>query len=191
MVGGDSRRGGIPTSVALIIVAVALVGVAVAILMASRGGESPVASEPTAQGSMKSASLANPPAEGTSLGAEAAVETLRKYEAAYSRQSTSSLGALFTADVHREGAGLESGCNVSIGRPDVLADYQAQFSEGTGTYRLNPLGAAVVEIPTDGITAVVRTNYQISPGGSGPIRFELVDTGTLWRINKIVTLPCL
>jgi serine/threonine protein kinase len=107
---------------------------------------------------------------------------LTDYETAYTDQSTSELGALFTSDVTRHGLAA-GGCTETSGIDDVLATYQDQFDTGSGAYALTDVSDDVIDLSGD--SASVSTGYTITPGGSGSVSFDFVRGGSGWLISRV------
>ncbi len=130
----------------------------------------------------------SPPSATTSRQASqaAVVETLHRYEHAYSARDATALASLLTASVRRYGAGA-GGCETSTGRSAVIAAYQSQFDAGSGKYRLSGLSPGAVDATGDG--ARVALPYRLSSGSSGSVRFVLHLTGGTWQISSI-TASC-
>ena len=112
----------------------------------------------------------------------AVVAVLDRYQTAYSDHNVAGLSALFATTVTRRGLAA-GGCTVSRGRTAVLADYQSQFSEGTGPYTLVGLSPAQVEVA--GTTATVNATYSISGGSTGSVAFTLSHAPAGWQISKV------
>ncbi len=114
---------------------------------------------------------------------EAVVGVLDAYQRDYTNRSTSSLGTIFTQRIKRHGLS-GSGCSVVEGRQPVLEDYEQQFEAGTGTYAL--VGLAPNQVRLRGPDAAeVHSHYEISPGGSGFVNFELAANGNEWKISEV------
>ena len=116
------------------------------------------------------------------------VHVLHHYEGAYSRHDLTALQTVLSPSVTRYGAGT-GGCDHSTGRPAVLADYQAQFSSGTGTYRLIHITPQAVTVNADARTAAISLEYHIAPVSRGRVNFKLANTPAGWKITDI-TATC-
>jgi hypothetical protein len=111
------------------------------------------------------------------------MSVLSAYQSAYSDHNLSGLSNIFTPGVNRHGLAA-GGCTVSRGRSAVLADYQSQFEEGSGSYEL--IGLSENEIQLDGKTrAHLDAHYQIMPGGSGYVNFKFAELGEGWKISEV------
>jgi hypothetical protein len=109
---------------------------------------------------------------------------LGDYQNAYSQHEVAALSNLFTPGITRHGLAA-GGCRVSHGRSQVLENYQSQFAEGTGAYRL--VGFAEDQIQFNGKTqATLDAHYDIEPGNqTGYVNFKFADIGEGWRISEI------
>lgn len=111
------------------------------------------------------------------------ISLLDQYQGAYSGHNVSTLAKLFSAQIVRHGLAA-GGCTVSRGRNAVLADYESQFQEGSGSYILVGLSAGQVQFE-NGTQAHLDGHYQITPGGSGYVNFKFTDTKEGWRISEV------
>lgn len=129
-----------------------------------------------------------PSAVGPSAGEQSGdrgeiVSLLDRYQSAYSRHEAPALARLFAAQIVRHGLAA-GGCTVSHGRSAVLASYESQFRDGSGSYRL--VGLAAEQVQLDSKTqAHLDGHYRITPGGSGYVNFRFIDTGEGWRISEV------
>jgi hypothetical protein len=189
------RRDGLPVgAVGAIVVLIAAVGAGAALLLSnhksSHSGSKPASANPSvAAGANSAQASASSPAAATSTVPSAAAEqaailaVLGEYQATYSSHDISGLSHILTEGVVRHGL-TSTGCRFDRGRPAVLADYQSQFADGSGTYRLVGLAASGIELRgTD--AAHVNAHYQISPGGSGAVSFTLAREGNEWKISQV------
>lgn len=108
---------------------------------------------------------------------------LDAYQKDYSAHAATQLSELFTPDVSRHGLAA-GGCVVSHGLAAVRADYESQFAEGSGTYRLVALSEGQIQF-SGGVQAAVETHYRIVPGGSGYVNFRFAKQGEGWKIDEI------
>ncbi len=108
---------------------------------------------------------------------------LNTYQSAYSDHNISSLSSVFAPHVMRHGLAA-GGCTVSHGRAVVLSDYQSQFDEGSGSYRLVGLTQSHVHIETK-TAAHINAHYVITPGGSGYVDFRFAELGEGWKISEV------
>ena len=114
---------------------------------------------------------------------QAIMGVLSAYQSAYSDHNLSVLSNIFTPGINRHGLAA-GGCTVSRGRSAVLADYQSQFEEGSGSYEL--VGHSEGEIQLDGKTrAHLNAHYQITPGGAGYVNFKFAELGEGWKISEV------
>lgn len=141
----------------------------------------------TAAPSLAPSSSAAPPTS-PATDAEQIVAVLHQYAGAYSSHDVAALQAVLSPSVTRFGAG-SGGCVHSIGQAAVLADYQAQFAAGTGTYRLVGITARAVTVNSDAGTATVSLTYHIAPVSQGRVNFKLADTPSGWKVTDI-TATC-
>jgi hypothetical protein len=126
---------------------------------------------------------AGPTPSEQSSDRQAIMGILSTYQSAYSDHNLSGLSNIFTPNVNRHGLAA-GGCTVSRGRSAVLADYQSQFEEGSGSYEL--MGLSAGEIQLDGKTrAHLDAHYQITPGGSGYVNFKFAELGEGWKISEV------
>lgn len=125
-------------------------------------------------------------AGGSTPGA-AAVELLRRYEAAYSARDGEALRALFTRRVTRRGF-QAGGCGEQVGRKEVIEAYNAQFALGTGEYRLSGVTADAVRM--DGTAPAITARYQITGGNSGGITFTFAQSRGEWLIDRVESHNC-
>lgn len=125
--------------------------------------------------------VANEAAAATSQAAVMAL--LASYQTAYSNHDAAGLSQLFAPGVVRHGL-TASGCRTSTGRAAVLADYESQFADGSGTYHLVGLTTSDVELRgTD--AAHVNSHYKITPGGSGYVSFTFAREGNEWKMSQV------
>jgi hypothetical protein len=185
------RRSGNPT-VLIAAVIVALLGIGTSVLVATGALSSsarttvntpaPVAA--TAAGKPQPVTVSTVPSaseQANDRGAMMAI--LNTYQSAYSDHDVSALSSIFTPEISRHGLAA-GGCTVSHGRGAVLADYQSQFEQGSGSYELVGLSAA--EIQLDGRQrAHLDAHYQITPGGEGYVNFRFADVGAGWKISEV------
>jgi hypothetical protein len=165
---GRSRLG--RTGRAVAVVAIGVAGIAVGALAASGVFSSGGPAKTTVT-------------DGTGSGAQAnaVIDVLRRYQTAFSNRDPSGLGSLMTPNVTRLGLRPpQPGCQVQSGLQSVVRAEQANFG---GAYRFTNLSPSVVQI--SGNTASVSTAYSITTGGSGPIRFDLVNGPGGWLISRI------
>jgi hypothetical protein len=114
---------------------------------------------------------------------QAIMGVLSAYQTAYSAHNLSGLSNIFTPGISRHGLAA-GGCTVSRGQSAVLADYQSQFEEGSGSYEL--VGLSKSEIQLDGKTrAHLDAHYQITPGGAGYVNFKFAELGEGWKISEV------
>ena len=114
---------------------------------------------------------------------QAIMGILSAYQSAYSDHNLSGLSDIFAPDINRHGLAAD-GCTVSRGRSAVLADYQSQFEEGSGSYEL--VGRSEGQIQLDSKTrAHLDAHYQITPGGSGYVNFRFAKLGEGWKISEV------
>jgi hypothetical protein len=106
-----------------------------------------------------------------------------EYQSAYSAHSLPNLSALLTPEVSRRGLAT-GGCTVSHGRSAVLADYRAQFEQGSGSYELVGLSEGQIELES-ATQAHLNAHYKITPGGSGYVGFRFEDLSEAWKISEI------
>jgi hypothetical protein len=86
-----------------------------------------------------------------------------------------------TANVTRLGLRPPApGCHFQSGQQSVVRAEQSNFG---GTYRF--VGLSPSEVHISGNTATVATSYSISSGGSGTIRFLLLNEPGGWLISRI------
>jgi hypothetical protein len=113
----------------------------------------------------------------------AIMRILSAYQSAYSDHNISGLSSVFAPEINRHGLAA-GGCTVSRGRSAVLADYQSQFEEGSGSYEL--VGLSEGETQFDSKTrAHLDAHYQITPGGSGYVNFRFAELGEGWKISEV------
>jgi hypothetical protein len=114
---------------------------------------------------------------------QAIVDVLDAYQSAYSDHNISGLANIFAPEIVRHGLAA-GGCIVSKGRSAVLSDYQSQFEEGSGSYKL--IGLSEGQVQFEGKTrAHVDAHYQITPGGSGYVNFKFTELGAGWKIGEV------
>lgn len=114
---------------------------------------------------------------------QAIMGILSNYQSAYSDHNISGLASIFSPEINRHGLAA-GGCTVSRGRSAVLADYQSQFAEDSGSYEL--IGLSGAEIQLDGKTrAHLNAHYQITPGGAGYVNFKFAELGEGWKISEV------
>jgi hypothetical protein len=133
---------------------------------------------PASQG----ATAPTPPTLSGQAAAAAVVQTLRRYEQAFSNHDAAALASLLAPSVQRYGVG-SGGCTTSRGRTAVLAVYRSQFATGSGQYRLPGLSPSAVSITGD--AARVALPYRLSSGSSGHVRFVLHPSAGTWQISSI------
>jgi hypothetical protein len=122
-------------------------------------------------------------ADAISEARSAIAALLRSYQKAYSGHDVSALSQLFAPMVVRHGLAA-GGCRVSHGRAAVLADYESQFTAGSGTYRLVGLSPADVDF-SGPQAAHVSSRYEITPGGSGSVGFAFAREAGEWKISQV------
>lgn len=123
----------------------------------------------------------------TAVAKQAVVNVLTAYATDYTHHSSSGLASIFSPGISRRGLAA-AGCTVSHGRAAVLADYQAQFNEGTGAYQL--VGLSPLQVVLSGSdSASVQATYRIAPGGTGRVAFRLSMATGRWLIVN-VTATC-
>lgn len=186
---GSGRSGG-TLAVAVIVVAVAMLGVAVGVLAASgalsassQGATTIVKTQAATGPSQARSTIGLLPAEETSKR-EAVMKVLDEYQRDYSQRSIRGLDEIFSRDIHRHGLNGEGQCTIANGRPQVLEIYAQQFSNGTGTYRLVGLEPSQIRL-NSAHEAYVHANYEISPGGSGFVDFRLEEIGNEWLVTEV------
>lgn len=161
----------------------AVIGVAVGVLVASGAlkGKTAGTTAQTSKPAAASVHALNPAAARVARGS--VLDVLDRYTHAYSSQDLRGLASVLTPGVKRHGL-AGGGCHVVRGREAVLRDYESQFDEGTGTYRLVGLSPRSVTLAgSDG--AHVRTHYAISTGGAGFVNFALQRTAAGWKISEV------
>jgi hypothetical protein len=170
---GPARRGGRPVLL-LAGAALAAAGIAAGALGATgafSGGSSKHAAATTG-GTGSGGSVAQ---------TDAVLSVLHRYETAFSNRDAGGLGALLTPNVTRLGLRPPApGCQVQAGLQSVVRAEQTNFG---GVYRF--VGLSPNEVHVSGNTATVSTAYSISSGGSGAIRFVLVNGTGGWLITRI------
>ena len=114
---------------------------------------------------------------------QAITGTLGVYESAYSDHNIPGLSRVFTPEISRHGLAA-GGCTVARGRRAVLADYQSQFAEGSGTYELVGLSESPIQIDSR-TRAHLDAHYRITPGGIGYVNFKFAELGKGWRISEV------
>lgn len=111
------------------------------------------------------------------------VQVLGDYQRAYSEHDLQGLSRIFSPGILRHGLAA-GGCVVSRGQNAVLADYESQFAQGSGTYRLVGLSAGQIQL--DGPSrAHLHANYEITPGGTGFVNFRFATIDGTWKINEV------
>jgi hypothetical protein len=106
---------------------------------------------------------------------------LSSYEQAFTDQSPSEMGAVFSDDASREGFG-SPGC-LQNGRDQIVQAYQSQWDAGAGAYDLSYDPS---DIRTSGDRASLkRAQYSIAGGAPGRIDFEFERSGDQWLISRI------
>lgn len=114
---------------------------------------------------------------------QAIMGVLTAYQSAYSGHNLRGLEQLFTPGISRHGLAA-GGCTVSHGREAVLADYQSQFEEGSGSYEL--VGLSPGQIQLDSTTrGHLHAHYNITPGGSGYVNYNFAELGEGWKISEV------
>ncbi|MHB8533149.1 MAG: nuclear transport factor 2 family protein, partial [Solirubrobacteraceae bacterium] len=184
------QHGGGRTGVPMLLVAalVAAAGVLAGVLIATGVLNSSNTATTTAGNPAKAAGKKTQPRPHQLTGAQvssdrrAIVGVLSTYQRAYSNHDLESLGRLFTPGVKRHGLAA-GGCRVVEGKPAVLADYESQFNEGTGTYSLVGLQSNQISIDTPN-RGHVHANYVISSGGRGFVNFNFAQLGG-WKISQV------
>ncbi len=122
------------------------------------------------------------PSEQSSDRAEI-MSLLSDYVNAYSAHNLSALSKLLAPEVSRHGLAA-GGCVVAHGRGAVLSNYQSQFEEGSGSYRL--VGLSEEQIQLNNTTqAYLDAHYRIAPGGSGYVNFRFTDRAEGWKISEV------
>ena len=111
-------------------------------------------------------------------------DVLTSYSTAYSNRDAGALGSLLAPNVTRSGVAASGGCGTQRGAADVLAAYEAQFAQGTGTYTLTDLSADAIQV-SGNVARTPRLHYTISPSASGTVSFELAKIGRRWLISRI------
>jgi hypothetical protein len=114
---------------------------------------------------------------------QAIMSILGTYQSSYSDHDISGLSNIFTPGISRHGLAA-GGCTVSRGRGAVLADYQSQFEEGSGSYELVGLSAGQIQLESK-TRAHLDAHYQITPGGSGYVNFKFAEIGEGWKISEV------
>jgi hypothetical protein len=116
-------------------------------------------------------------------GRRAIMGILGTYQRAYSDRDTSGLASIFTPAIKRHGLAA-GGCTVSTGRGAVLADYQSQFEEGSGSYEL--VGLSQWQVSFDSKTkAHIDTHYRIADSSIGFVNFRFTNSGEGWRMSEV------
>jgi hypothetical protein len=190
--GGAGRPGRRePGLYTLALVIVALAGVGIGVLFAtgalSGGSRASVKSPVSATGA--SAAAETPPTPVGPTESERVRDRanimglLASYQEDYSTHDVSALSGLFTPGVTRHGLAA-GGCTVSHGRNAVIADYQSQFEEGSGAYSLVGLSGDQIHLDTTK-QAQLNAHYRITPGGAGYVDFRFAETSEGWRINEV------
>lgn len=198
---GRSRNGVPVAAIVAVVVLVATLGAGAALLLSrntsthhrSADHTSASANSPNASGRANSVGSAASNAESSTVtvasGAAAATSQaavmalLGPYQTAYSSHDAAGLSQLFSPRVIRHGL-TASGCRTSTGRAAVLADYESQFANGSGTYHLVGLTTSDVELSSTD-TAHVNSHYEITPGGSGKVSFTFAREGNEWKISQV------
>jgi len=176
-------------TVLLVAVIIALLGIGTGVAVATgalSGSTQPTGSTipitTTTRGTAPAVPAGPTPAEQTG-DRQAIMGVLSAYQSAYSDHDLSGLSNIFAPGIDRHGLAA-GGCTVSRGRDAVLADYQSQFEEGSGSYQL--VGLSANEIQLDGTTrAHLDSHYQITPGGSGYVNFKFAELGEGWKISEV------
>jgi hypothetical protein len=176
--------------VLVIAVIIALLGIGTGVAVATGAFSRSSPSTPTPAVAAATTSTASAPAvpAGPTPAEQASdrraiMAILGTYQTAYSDHDTSGLASIFTPGVDRHGLAA-GGCVVSRGRGAVLADYQSQFEEDSGSYEL--VGLSEAQIQLDGRTrAHLDAHYQITPGGSGYVNFKFAELGEGWKISEV------
>lgn len=179
-------------TILVVAVIVALLGIGTGVVVATgafSGGAHTSTAPPVSTVAAASAKSQVPttPAEPTpseqSSDREAVMELLGTYQSAYSSHDISRLSNIFAPDISRHGLAA-GGCTVSHGRGAVLADYQSQFEQGSGSYELVGLSEDQIQFDSR-MRAHLDAHYQITPGGAGYVNFRFADLGEGWKIGEI------
>jgi hypothetical protein len=190
MNGAQSQRASSRT-VIFVAIAIAAIGVGAGVFVAARGSSShsPAANSAAGSSAKAAGATTSGPLQPHLSSAEVArardalVGVLARYQTAYSEHSLSGLSRLFSPGVTRHGLAA-GGCRVSHGREAVLADYESQFAEGTGAYRLVDVRSSDITLES-AVRSHVRARYEIDPGGSGLVKFGFARLGESWRISNV------
>jgi len=179
------RRSGSPLLAAAVVIA--LLGIGTGVVVATSGSSGRSQGPPTSPTPPRPSPT--PPAAPALTAAERArdrqaiVGVLYAYQRAFSNHSISGLAGIFATTIKRHGLAA-GGCTVSYGRSAVLADYQSQFDEGSGTYEL--IGLTPGEIEMDGKTrAHIDAHYRIDRGTSGYVNFRFAELGEGWKVSEV------
>jgi SnoaL-like domain len=122
-----------------------------------------------------------PPEDDVAADRDAISATLSRYEQAFTDQSPSDMGAVFTPDASREGFGSPD-C-LQNGRDQIVQAYQSQWDAGAGAYDLS-YDPSDIEVSGDR-ASLERAQYSIAGGSPGRIDFDFERSGDEWLISRI------
>jgi hypothetical protein len=166
---------------------IAFLGIGTGVVVATSGSSSPHDAGPaiatTSTSAPGAAGSSQPtPAEEAS-DRQAISQILSTYQQSYSDHDLQGLSSIFSPGILRHGLAA-SGCVVSRGQRAVLDDYESQFAQGSGSYRLT--GLAPDEIAMDSKSrAHLHANYVISPGGTGFVNFRFAEIDNEWKVSEV------
>jgi hypothetical protein len=177
-------------AVLIVAVAVALLGVGTGVAVATGAFSSSTRANTPAPSvaatnttPQTQAAPVGPSASERASDRRAIVGILNTYQSGYSDHNISALASIFTPEIDRHGLAA-GGCAVSRGRRAVLASYQSQFAEGSGSYEL--VGLSEGQIQLDGAArAHLDAHYRITPGGTGYINFKFAELGDGWKVSEV------
>jgi hypothetical protein len=180
------RSGNQAVLVVAVIIALLGIGTGVAVATGAFSKSTPKSASAAVQAKTPAATpaaSAGPTPSEQADDRQAIMGILGGYQSAYTDHNISGLANIFSPEVNRHGL-ASGGCTVSRGRSAVLADYQSQFAEGSGSYEL--VGLSGAEIRLDSKTrAHLNAHYQITPGGAGYVNFKFAELGEGWKISEI------
>jgi hypothetical protein len=165
---------------------IAFLGIGTGVVVATSGSSSQRGARP---GAATSTSVSGAPSSSQPTAAEessdrrAISQILSTYQQSYSDHDLRGLSSIFSPGILRHGLAA-SGCVVSRGQRAVLADYESQFAQGSGSYRL--AGLSPDEIALDSKSrAHLHANYVISPGGTGFVNFRFAEIDSEWKVSEV------
>jgi hypothetical protein len=162
---------------------IAFLGIGTGVVVATSGPSGHPGARPAATTRAVAPGTSQPTADEESENRDAIMRTLSTYQRSYSEHDLQGLSSIFSSGILRHGLAA-SGCVVSRGQRAVLADYESQFAQGSGSYRL--VGLAPQEIVLDSKSrAHLHANYVISPGGSGFVNFRFAELGGEWKVSEV------